>query len=173
MCVPSCKPRLTGRNGTSNPAEMPTAYNGDVELFFEVYGLALTDGRRFPEFLERAVKDWLTILEPWLMRFGVPAEDASALATWVTVPAFVPPEETLWSAPPPPSADSCQACSERVWFTADYLLWWVAIRMLTSSGGRPTSPRRIHRRASSTSFRATAPGMTTTCGRESHPCKGH
>jgi hypothetical protein len=28
--------RLTGRNSTSNPAEMPTAQRGDVELFFAV-----------------------------------------------------------------------------------------------------------------------------------------
>jgi pimeloyl-ACP methyl ester carboxylesterase len=32
--------RLTGRNGTSNPAEMPTARHGDVVLFFEVFGSA-------------------------------------------------------------------------------------------------------------------------------------
>jgi pimeloyl-ACP methyl ester carboxylesterase len=31
---------LTGRNSTSNPAEVPTARNGDVELFFEVFGSA-------------------------------------------------------------------------------------------------------------------------------------
>jgi pimeloyl-ACP methyl ester carboxylesterase len=32
--------RLTGRNSTSNPAEMPTAHHGDVVLFFEVFGSA-------------------------------------------------------------------------------------------------------------------------------------
>jgi pimeloyl-ACP methyl ester carboxylesterase len=30
--------RLTGRNRTSDPAKMPTAQHGDVELFFEVFG---------------------------------------------------------------------------------------------------------------------------------------
>jgi pimeloyl-ACP methyl ester carboxylesterase len=32
--------RLTARNCTSDPAEMPTAHHGDVELFFEVFGSA-------------------------------------------------------------------------------------------------------------------------------------
>src|SRR5258708_7895801 len=32
--------RLTGRNATSNPADMPTAHHGDVELFFEEFGSA-------------------------------------------------------------------------------------------------------------------------------------
>ncbi len=31
---------LTGRSGTGNPAEMPTARHGEVELFFEVFGSA-------------------------------------------------------------------------------------------------------------------------------------
>jgi len=40
LSMPSLTSRLTARNRTSNPAEMPTAYNGDVELFFEVFGSA-------------------------------------------------------------------------------------------------------------------------------------
>lgn len=35
------------------------------------------------------------------------------------------PVETLWSAPPPPDSEECPACHERIWFSADYLLWWV------------------------------------------------
>jgi hypothetical protein len=41
------------------------------------------------------------------------------------VPPVVGPEEVLWSAPPPPCSEQCPACQERVWFNADYLLWWV------------------------------------------------
>jgi len=41
ICVGDAKrARLTGRDSTSNPAEMPTAYHGDLELFFEVFGSA-------------------------------------------------------------------------------------------------------------------------------------
>jgi hypothetical protein len=41
------------------------------------------------------------------------------------VPPIVGPEEVLWSAPPLPCSEQCPACHERVWFNADYLLWWV------------------------------------------------
>jgi hypothetical protein len=37
----------------------------------------------------------------------------------------VGPEDVFWSAPPPPCSDPCPGCHERVWFNADYLLWWV------------------------------------------------
>jgi hypothetical protein len=40
-------------------------------------------------------------------------------------PTVVGPEEVFWSAPPLPGSDSCPECHERVWFTADYLLWWL------------------------------------------------
>src|SRR5271165_5775770 len=36
---------------------------GLFRLFFEVYGLALQDRKRFPGFLERAVEMWLAYLE--------------------------------------------------------------------------------------------------------------
>ena len=39
LCVPYPS-RLTGRNNTSDPAEMPTAHHGKVELFFDVLGSA-------------------------------------------------------------------------------------------------------------------------------------
>jgi len=50
-------------------------------LFFEVYGLALQDPKRFPGFLKRAVEDWLDYLEPSALRDGHTARDARAIAT--------------------------------------------------------------------------------------------
>ena len=50
-------------------------------LFFEVYGLALQDPKRFPGFLTRAVEDWLDYLEPSALRDGHTAADARAIAT--------------------------------------------------------------------------------------------
>ena len=45
-------------------------------LFFEVYGLALQDPKRFPDFLKRAVEDWLDYLEPSALRDGIAARCA-------------------------------------------------------------------------------------------------
>src|ERR1700737_4103617 len=42
-------------------------------LFFEVYGLALQEPKRFPGFLKRAVEDWLDYLEPSELRDGYAA----------------------------------------------------------------------------------------------------
>ncbi len=50
-------------------------------LFFEVYGLALQDPKRFPGFLRRAVEDWLDYLEPSAVRDGHTPRDARAIAT--------------------------------------------------------------------------------------------
>ncbi len=50
-------------------------------LFFEVYGLALQDPKRFPGFLKRAVEDWLDYLEPSALRDGYTPRDARAIAT--------------------------------------------------------------------------------------------
>ena len=50
-------------------------------LFFEVYGLALQDPKRFPGFLRRAVEDWLDYLEPSALRDGHTPRDARAIAT--------------------------------------------------------------------------------------------
>lgn len=50
-------------------------------LFFEVYGLALQDPKRFPGFLKRAVEDWLDYLEPSALRDGHTPRDARAIAT--------------------------------------------------------------------------------------------
>ena len=52
-----------------------------MRLFFEVYALALQDRMRFPGFLERAVDDWLTALEPCCMRAGYTLEQGRAHAT--------------------------------------------------------------------------------------------
>jgi hypothetical protein len=48
----------------------------------------------------------------------LPAQDAPP-------PEVVGPEEVFWSAPPLPGSEPCPACHEQVWFTADYLLWWL------------------------------------------------
>jgi hypothetical protein len=45
------------------------------------------------------------------------------------VPVFVGPDvgaaEEFWSAPPPPCPECEPECHQRVWFNADFLLWWV------------------------------------------------
>jgi len=50
-------------------------------LFFEVYGLALQDPKRFPGFVERAVDDWLGYLGAGALRDGHTQADARAIAT--------------------------------------------------------------------------------------------
>jgi AcrR family transcriptional regulator len=50
-------------------------------LFFEVYGLALQDPKRFPGFIERAVDDWLGYLGAGALRDGHTKADARAIAT--------------------------------------------------------------------------------------------
>ena len=52
-----------------------------MRLFFEVYTLAIQDRSRFPGFLESAVDDWLTALEPCCARAGYTPEDGRAHAT--------------------------------------------------------------------------------------------
>jgi AcrR family transcriptional regulator len=54
-----------------------------LRLFFEVYGLALQDEARFPDFLERAVDDWLTFIGALLGRAGLTAAQARIAATAV------------------------------------------------------------------------------------------
>ncbi len=63
-------------NVMSTPRHEPV-----FRLFFEVYGLALQDPKRFPGFLRRAVEDWLDYLEPSALRDGYTAGDARAIAT--------------------------------------------------------------------------------------------
>ena len=50
-------------------------------LFFEVYGLALQDPHRFPDFAERAVNDWLAYLGVGAREEGHTPADARAIAT--------------------------------------------------------------------------------------------
>jgi AcrR family transcriptional regulator len=50
-------------------------------LFFEVYGLALQNPEEFPEFLERAVGDWLPLFEQAFAAAGVSPAHAQTLAT--------------------------------------------------------------------------------------------
>ena len=67
------------RNGwtwLASPATRPF-----LRLFFEVYVLALQDPAAFPGFLERAVGDWRSVLEPRLRRAGLPAGRARSEAT--------------------------------------------------------------------------------------------
>ncbi len=54
---------------------------GLFRLFFEVYGLALQDRKRFPDILERAVEGWLSFLERPALRDGYSHTDARAIAT--------------------------------------------------------------------------------------------
>ncbi len=54
---------------------------GLFRLFFEIYGLALQDRERFPDFLERAVEGWLSFLERPALRDGYSHTDARAIAT--------------------------------------------------------------------------------------------
>jgi AcrR family transcriptional regulator len=50
-------------------------------LFFEVYGLALQDRRRYAAFLRSAVFDWLRFIEEPYIRAGSPRSEARAMAT--------------------------------------------------------------------------------------------
>ncbi|TMC47530.1 MAG: TetR/AcrR family transcriptional regulator [Chloroflexi bacterium] len=52
-----------------------------MRLFFEVYGLALWDPDRFPDFLERAVMDWIDAIRDLLRASGQSEKDARAGAT--------------------------------------------------------------------------------------------
>lgn len=52
-------------------------------LFFEVYGLALVDPKRFPDFFPAAVENWLTFLERPYARGRSERRDARARATIV------------------------------------------------------------------------------------------
>ena len=54
-----------------------------LRLFFEVYGLALQEEERFPDFLERAVGDWLEFIGALLRRAGLKAAEARIAATAV------------------------------------------------------------------------------------------
>jgi AcrR family transcriptional regulator len=56
-------------------------------LFFEVYGLALIDRKRFPAFFPGAVENWLTFLARPYARAGISAGDARVRAT-VVLAAF-------------------------------------------------------------------------------------
>lgn len=50
-------------------------------LFFEVYGLALQDRKRYANFLKRVVADWLRFIAEPLLQAGCPKADAEAYAT--------------------------------------------------------------------------------------------
>jgi AcrR family transcriptional regulator len=52
-----------------------------LRLFFEVYALALQDASAFPGFLDRAVADWMSLLEPSLRRVGLSPARARNEAT--------------------------------------------------------------------------------------------
>jgi AcrR family transcriptional regulator len=54
-----------------------------MRLFFEVYGLALQQPRRYTGFLERAVEDWLAALSGALVEAGVRPRAARQVATLV------------------------------------------------------------------------------------------
>ena len=52
-------------------------------LFFEIYGLALRDPKRYADFLRSAVGDWLAYIERSFLRMGHAPQDARAIATVV------------------------------------------------------------------------------------------
>lgn len=52
-------------------------------LFFEVYGLALQDRKRYRRFLKNVVEPWLDFIASPLVRSGVPEGDARDFATLV------------------------------------------------------------------------------------------
>jgi AcrR family transcriptional regulator len=54
-----------------------------LRLFFEVYGLALQEPRRFPGFPTDAVRDWLPLITTTLREAGVPDPQARTAATIV------------------------------------------------------------------------------------------
>ena len=54
---------------------------GIFRLFFETYGLALQDRKRFARFLSGVVENWLDYLEKPALRDGYSRRDARALAT--------------------------------------------------------------------------------------------
>ena len=53
------------------------------QFFFETYALALRNPRRFGDFLNSAVQDWLEFIAEPLIRTGHPKEKARAFATVV------------------------------------------------------------------------------------------
>lgn len=65
-------------NIMSAPASEPI-----FRLFFEVYGLALQDRRRYARFLKRVVEPWLEYIGAPLVQAGCPKSDARAYATIV------------------------------------------------------------------------------------------
>jgi len=60
----------------SDPKRMPL-----MNLFFEVYALAIADPSRFPNFLEGAVEEWLIALEGCSTLPGFSRDEARAFAT--------------------------------------------------------------------------------------------
>lgn len=52
-------------------------------LFFEIYGLALNDPKRYAEFLRNAVADWLSYIERPYLGMGYSREESRAIATIV------------------------------------------------------------------------------------------
>ncbi len=63
-------------NVMSAPASEPI-----FRLFFEVYGLALQDRKRYARFLKRVVDPWLEYVGAPYVHSGWPAADARAMAT--------------------------------------------------------------------------------------------
>lgn len=65
-------------NIMSAPAAEPI-----FRLFFEVYGLALQDRKRYARFLKRVVEPWLEFIGAPMMQSGWPKTDARAYATMI------------------------------------------------------------------------------------------
>jgi AcrR family transcriptional regulator len=54
-----------------------------LSFFFEVYALAMRNRKRFPGYLERMVKDWLTFFEQAVKAVGVGPRRVTPLATFI------------------------------------------------------------------------------------------
>ncbi len=63
-------------NALADPKSEPV-----FRLFFEVYGMALQDRRRYAAFLKRVVADWLTLIARPLIAAGWKPAQAQAYAT--------------------------------------------------------------------------------------------
>ena len=62
---------------------MNPTYQPFFRLFFEVFGLAVRDRKRYSDFLDSAIADWVEFLsKPWL-EAGVAADDSAAFGTFL------------------------------------------------------------------------------------------
>ncbi len=86
-------------------------------------------------------KEVVIVMDPTSRQSATDARETSPAAQ--ALPAIVGPDDVFWSAPPAPCSESCPQCRQRVWFNADYLLWWInhaPIRAPLVTTGSPLDP---------------------------------